>query len=30
MDTENDFENNNILLIFINIFDNFLDLISPK
>ena len=30
MDTENDFENNKILRIFINIFDDFLDLISSK
>jgi len=30
MDTENDFENNTILRIFINIFDDFLDLISSK
>ena len=30
MDTENDFENNNILRIFINILDGFLDLISSK
>ena len=28
MDTENDFENNKILLIFINILDDFLDLMS--
>ena len=30
MDTENDFENNNGLRIFINILDDFLDLISSK
>ena len=30
MDTEKDFENNNILLTFINTLDNFLDLISSK
>ena len=30
MDTENDFEDNNILQIFINILDDFLDLISSK
>ena len=30
MDTENDFENNNILRIFINILDDFLDFISSK
>ena len=30
MDTENDFENNNIVRIFINILDDFLDLISSK
>ena len=30
MDTENDFENNKILRIFINILDDFLDLISSK
>ena len=30
MDTENDFENNNILLIFINILADFRDLIASK
>ena len=30
MDTENDFENNNILRIFINILDDLLDLIFLK
>ena len=30
MDTENDFEKNNILRIFINLLDDFLDLISLK
>ena len=30
MDTENEFENNNILRIFINILDDFLDFISSK
>ena len=30
IDTENNFENNNILQIFIDIVDDFLDLISSK
>ena len=30
MDTENELEKNNVLQIFINILDDFLDLITPK
>ena len=30
MNTENDYENNNILRIFINVLDDFLDLITSK